>query len=190
MSCNFPLTVISIAVLQMICLLLTASACSDHAPTLPDNNNSSNHTHCACRHKDQEQLVKQFNAISNSRCAVLSRVNVPVDGHTWRSVYVVTVNTSCFRTAVYMSECFATSSLTTPHCSWSYQWIDLGEDVFPRFASSVQCRGSKVCVAQARFFRLTVLRRQDSCDGDGEVWAEEHLQQKINVSCDCTYIPY
>lgn len=168
----------------------TANACNHtHSQNSSDSQPHTSSGHCTCPPKPVELLAEQFNnAISNTPCVHLSRINVPIlDGSVWTSVYVITTDVSCLEYQNYDSRCFGTTSL--PHCSSSQNWIDLGADFFPRFVSNVECRGSNFCSAIGRhILELNVLRRQNQCDQNGEVWQMAtigHNETRINVSCDC-----
>lgn len=180
MGYNFAIHVITL-VLVTCWGLQTATACHNSSDSEPSH---STHQHsptpcsrCTCPPKSIELLAEQFNNISNSKCVSLSRIDVPIDGFTWTPVYFITTNTSCIRSHY--------DSQSTLQCSWSQEWVDLGADCFPRFVANVQCRGSD---SRERFIHrnlLKVLRRQDHCDDNGEVWIAESIDQTINVACDC-----
>lgn len=141
--------------------------------------------HCTCPPKSIDELEQQYKDIFTSHCLSLSKINVPIDRFTWTPVHAITSSISCIHPLMYSSQCFQ----QTPQCSWSQRWIDLGEDFFPRFISSVECRASGSCRPASTpltvYLDVTALRRQDRCDESGEVWQAETVVEQVGVACNC-----
>lgn len=171
--------------------LCIATACQ-HA----DSHNSSDDSErsrsatppCTCPPKPVEELAKQVNTLL-IQCLSLSKMSVPIDGFTWTLVYAITSDNSCLRFQTYDSRCFQQTSLSMPRCSWSHSWVDLGPDFFPRFVSNVECRGSSCCRPRGRQLpEVKVLRRQNGCDENGEVWQEYRVpSERVQIACGCSY---
>lgn len=170
---------------QALCL---ATACQ-HARSHNASDDTEYYTPpCTCPSKPIEELAEQFATVFNTPCIHLSKMSVPIDGFTWTLVYAITSDNSCLQRLEYDSQCFRPTSLPTPRCSWSYSWVDLGPDFFPRFVSNVECRGSSCCTSEGRGVPLLqVLRRQNRCDENGEVWQEVNVPEEINQACSCSY---
>lgn len=162
--------------------LLVAAACQHNDTEL----SHSTAPLCACPSKPVEELARQFNTIFNALCIHLLKISVPIDDFTWTMVYAITSDNSCLQRLEYDSLCFQPTS-RRPRCSWSYSWVDLGPDFFPRFVSNLDCGASGCCTAVGRGVPfLQVLRRQNRCDENGEVWQQVTVRQNINLACGCS----